>query len=235
MSIMFHTSRTIITVGSLLVPALLSIQNNSSKDINEQVYWATWFTSLLVTICNGLQSLFKLDKKYYSIHTVMEQMISEGWQYVELTAKYSGFYTPKEEPNHDNQFIYFCHAIEKIRMRQVEEEYYKMAAGEGHIHAASGPAPAAGATGAGGNLLQQGAIPSNTVANQNTIIPSVSLIPMTPLKDELMRLPEEVKRAVQEQLLRSQVDGVASAPRRDQAQDAQSETDGETTTVSVRE
>ena len=234
MAIMFHTSRSIITVGSLLVPALLSIQNNSSKEINEQVYWATWFTSLLVTICNGLQSLFKLDKKYYSIHTVMEHMVSEGWQYIELTAKYSGFYHPKEKPTHDNQFIYFCHAIEKIRMRQIEEEYYKLAT-EGQLHSTVGQRPgSAGQPAVGEAGSTAAAAPS---LNQNAIVPSVSLIPMTPLKDELMQIPEEVKRAVQEQLLRSQVDGVTSAPRGDQAQgqNAQSETDGERTTVSVRE
>jgi hypothetical protein len=232
MSVMFHSSRAIITVGSLLVPALLSIQNNSSKEINEQVYWATWFTSLLVTICNGLQSLFKLDKKYYSIHTVMEHMVSEGWQYIELTAKYSGFYHPKEKPTHDNQFVYFCHAIEKIRMRQIEEEYYKLAT-EGQLQSTAGQRGAA-AQSTGGDAGPVAAVPS--ISGQNTIIPSVSLIPMTPLKDELMQIPEEVKRAVQEQLLRSQVDGVASAPRGEgQAQNAQSKTDGETTTVSVRE
>lgn len=232
MSIMFHVSRTIITVGSLLVPALLSIQNNSSKEINEQVYWATWFTSLLVTICNGLQTLFKLDKKYYSVHTVMEQMISEGWQYIELTAKYSGFYHPKEKPTHDNQFIYFCHAIEKIRMRQIEEEYYKLAMerqGQSNEEQQSGSSTKPNAA--------QGALATADppIPNQTTTIPSVSLIPMTPLKDEMMRIPDEVKRAVQEQLLRSQVDGVASAPRgADQGQNAQSETDRETTSVSVR-
>jgi len=121
---MFHSSRIIITIGSLIVPALLSIQGPSNTDIS--VYWITWVVSLLVTICNALVTLFKFDKRYYYLHTVLEQFISEGWQYIELTGKYSGFNTPKMIPTHDNQFVYFCHAIEKIRMKQVEEEYYKI-------------------------------------------------------------------------------------------------------------
>lgn len=268
MSTVFHLSRSLITVGSLLVPALLSIQNNSSKDINEQVYWATWFISLLVTVCNGLQSLFKLDKRYYTTHTILEQVISEGWQYIGLTAKYSGFYTPGQRPTHENQFVSFCHAIEKIRMSQVEEEYYKMAMGEGNAgqaathatpaaSAATSPSvvgtatPAAAATSSASVAPEP--IPPTVVqssaAIQARVIPSVSLIPITPLQGELARLPEDLQRAVQEQLLRSQLDGEASAPRRadattpnataqpapqPQASYLQSETNGDTTSVSVR-
>jgi hypothetical protein len=236
MSNLFHISRTLITVGSLLVPALLSIQNNSSQSINEQVYWATWFISLLVTVCNGLQSLFKLDKRYYATHTILEQVISEGWQYIGLTAKYSGFYTPRERPTHENQFIYFCHAIEKIRMSQVEEEYYKMAMGEGNAtqsanHAAtqhtpssnsaqapspvvSAPPPTQPSTSSASVAPEPAQLvqPSSTI--ETRIIPSVSLIPITPLRGEIARLPEDLQRAVQEQLLRSQIDGGSTAPRR---------------------
>ena len=123
-SIMFHSSRIIITVGSLIVPALLSIQGTST--VNPSIYWGTWAVSLLVTICNALLALFKFDKRYYYLHTVLEKLISEGWQYIELTGKYSGYNTPGVTPTHENQFMFFCHAVEKIRMKQVEEEYYKL-------------------------------------------------------------------------------------------------------------
>jgi hypothetical protein len=113
-----------ITVGSLIVPALLSIQGFGST--NGSIYWATWVVSLLVTISNALVSLFKLDKRYYYINTILEKLISEGWQYVELTGKYSGYFTPNVTATHENQFVYFCHAVEKIRMKHVEHEYYTM-------------------------------------------------------------------------------------------------------------
>jgi hypothetical protein len=147
MSLMFYSSRVTVTVGSLLVPALLSIQNNSSREFAEKVYWAAWFTSLLVTICNGLQTLFKLDKKYYATYTMFEQLVSEGWQYVSLTSKYSGYYTGGRAPTHENQFILFCHSVEKIKMRQVEEEYYRLAAAaDGQPQQAGTTAPAAPTT-----------------------------------------------------------------------------------------
>lgn len=133
LSIFFHTSRAFVTVGSLVVPALLSIQYTEASPATQdtysmsyQIYWITWAISLLVTTFNGIQNIFKFEKKYYFLHTTMEQLRSEGWQYIELSGHYSGFYTPNEHPTHENQFVYFCAAIEKIKMRQVEEEYWKI-------------------------------------------------------------------------------------------------------------
>jgi len=121
LSFVFYSSRTIVTVGSILVPAFLSIQNSSFQ---MELYWATWIISILVTVCNGLVALFKLDKKYFFIHTSLELLTSEGWQYIGL----SGRYAPKDapvQPTHENQFLVFFHMAEKIKMRQVEEEYWK--------------------------------------------------------------------------------------------------------------
>jgi hypothetical protein len=165
---MFHCSRIIITVGSLIVPALLSIQG--ATILNVQIYWSTWVISLLVTICNALMALFKFDKRYYYLHTVLEKLTSEGWQYIELTGKYSGYHTPGVVATHDNQFLYFCHAIEKTRMKQVEEEYYKLSE-----------------------------TPSQTpqTAQQDT---KNSLIPPTPQQGELDQIPRELQEEVKEEV-----------------------------------
>ncbi len=130
-SIIFFIGRFIITVGSLFVPALLSIQNSdksftfNGSSFNIQVYWTTFIISLLVTIWNGILTLFKIDKKYYFLNTSLERLRSEGWQYFGLTGRYSGHLTGNMTPTHQNQFVYFTHYIEKIKMKQVEEEYYK--------------------------------------------------------------------------------------------------------------
>ena len=133
----FHICRFLVTVGSLIVPALLSIQytdtstpNNPNasnpEDFQYQIYWATWAISLLVTTSNGITTVFKVEKKYYYLHTALEQLRSEGWQYIMLTGRYSGFYTQPEGATHKNQFVFFCHTIEKIKMKQVTEEYFKI-------------------------------------------------------------------------------------------------------------
>ena len=126
----FNILRTMITVGSLIVPALLSVQyvanSGDSSHNSSEVYWVVWNLSLFVTISNGLMTMLKVDKKYFILNTTYQHLQSEGWQYVHLSGKYSGFYTPHSAATHHNQFIFFCNSIEKIRMRQVEEEYYKV-------------------------------------------------------------------------------------------------------------
>jgi len=176
LTILFQVSRGVITVGSLIVPALLSIQyTTATNDQSITMYWVTWAISLCVTICNGLLTLFKLDKHYYHLHTVFEHLTSEGWQYIELTGKYSGFNTPNVRPTHENQFVYFCHSVEKIRMKQIEEEYYKLTETASHPTNQQGP-----------------------LTNQD----HPSLLPPTPLKTYMDTIPPEIAQAVKQQLSR---------------------------------
>ena len=128
----FHVSRTIVTVGSLIVPALLSIQYTGTgptgidtASLSYVIYWVTWVISLLVTTSNGILTLFKVDKKYYFLHTTLEQLRSEAWQYIHLSGRY-GQIIDGTYPDHKNQFVLFTHNLERIKLKQVEEEYYKM-------------------------------------------------------------------------------------------------------------
>lgn len=130
-SYIFFSGHFIVTVGSLFIPALLSVQNSDKNytfggyNFSVQIYWATFIISLLVTILNGIITLFKVDKKYYFLNTTMERLRSEGWQYFSLTGRYDGRLLKNNVPNHQNQFSHFMHYVEKIKMKQVEEEYYK--------------------------------------------------------------------------------------------------------------
>lgn len=210
----FHVSRTIITVGSLIVPALLSVQGPEATSPHvTTIYWSTWVISLLVTMCNALIAMIKLDKRYYLVHTTLELLISEGWQFLELTAKYSGFHTPGIQPTHENQFVFFCHAVEKIRMRQVEEEYYKLS----ELHAQGGAGANAHSAGSRGGGAIGGNGASTSAGAATTSVPTLdagfnNLIPPTPLHGELTRLPPEILRTVQRELSRIQIeDAVAGA------------------------
>jgi hypothetical protein len=189
-SVVFHLCRTLMTVGSLIVPALLSIQYTdttassspntmSPEDFSYQIYWATWVISLLVTTSNGIFTLFKIDKKYFSLHTTLEQLRSEGWQYLELSGKYSGFFTPKEKVTHQNQFLFFCHVVEKIKMKQVQDEYYKLTE------------PTSNQEKAATTHEDHAVIPiNNTVVKPSNIPPFLSdaLIPPTPLNHNIQQL-----------------------------------------------
>jgi hypothetical protein len=127
---MFHCGRFIVTTGSLIVPALLSIQytgqNGTPQKLSYDIYWVTWCVSLLVTACNAILTLVKVDKKYYFLNTVVEQISSEAWQYLYLTGKYGGYYIKGTVPSHENQYIFFSHNLEKLKLKQVEEEFFKL-------------------------------------------------------------------------------------------------------------
>lgn len=141
-STIFFLGHFMITVGSLLVPALMSIQNSDSNmtfsgvNFPMHMYWATFIISVLVTTFNGILTLFKVDKKYYFLNTTLERLRSEGWQFFGLTGRYSGHLINHRQPTHTNQFMFFIHYVEKIKMKQVEEEYYK--ADEKPVHVPNG-------------------------------------------------------------------------------------------------
>jgi hypothetical protein len=123
-SFLFYVLRMTMTVGSLAVPALLSLK--TTPDGAEALYWFTWGMSLAVTTANGLSTLFKVDKRFFMIRTVAEQLRTETWQFLALSGRYSGYYGG-ERPTHANQYVYYTTRLEKIRMRHIEEEYVRNA------------------------------------------------------------------------------------------------------------
>lgn len=119
-SFYFNYGKMFIVIGTILTPALLSIEYALNKEI---IFWITWIISLSVSIINGFFSLYKVDKNFYTSNTLVEQFSSEFWQYVALTGRYSGFYNQNLIPTHENQYIYFTNYIEKIQMRSIESSY----------------------------------------------------------------------------------------------------------------
>jgi hypothetical protein len=121
---LFYTLRITMTVGSLVVPALLSLR--AGPDTDQTLYWITWAISLAVTTSNGLTTLFKLDKRFFMLQAVAEKIRSETWQYLALAGRYSGHYGGAK-PTHKNQYVYYCSYLEKVRMRHIVDEYLKPA------------------------------------------------------------------------------------------------------------
>lgn len=126
-SYLFYVLRLVMTVGSLTVPALLSLPSSSSSGAT---YWFTWATSLAVTTANGILTLFKLDKRFFMLHATAERLRTETWQYIMLAGRYSGHHG-HGRPSHASQYVYYCSQIEKIHMKQIDEEFIKNADLEG--------------------------------------------------------------------------------------------------------
>jgi Protein of unknown function (DUF4231) len=169
---LFYVLRITMTVGSLTVPALISIKTYTSttSDVDSALYWFTWALSLAVTTANGLITLFKLDKRYFAIHATAERLRSETWQYLSLSGRYSGFYGGIR-PTHKNQYIYYFSKIEKIRMKHVSDEFIRAPSGgvDENKGSGGGPASPSQATPSNGSVpspADQAALPRKpTVAN----------------------------------------------------------------------
>ena len=117
----YYISKFIIQTGSLITPAILSIQHvygdNSS---NNPLYWAAWGTSVGVGLLTNYMSTFKLDKRYLLLDNTLDMLRIEGWQYIELTGKYKS--TKDSKATHHNRFKHFLHTIETMKRKQVNAE-----------------------------------------------------------------------------------------------------------------
>ena len=117
----YNSFRFIVTTGSILLPAILSVGQMDPaklpKNFENISYWFTWSISLMVTACNGFLQLFSLDKNYFTYAIVTEQLKTEGWQYFELAGKYEDF------EDHNEAYRTFCKSIESIKRKQVEQEF----------------------------------------------------------------------------------------------------------------
>ena len=117
----YNGLRFVMTIGSILLPAILSIgQMDPTKlprNFDTITYWTSWSLSLTITACNGFLQLFSLDKNYIAYSLVVEQLKTEGWQYFQLSGKY------ENAQSHGQAFKQFCKSVEGVKRKQIEQEY----------------------------------------------------------------------------------------------------------------
>ena len=113
--------RFIVTVGSIILPAILSLgqmdPTKLPKNFDQITYWSSWTISLMVTASNGFLQLFSLDKNYFEYAITTEQLKTEGWQYFQLSGKY------EDDESHQAAYKDFSKSIENIKRKQVEKEF----------------------------------------------------------------------------------------------------------------
>tara|TARA_B110000495_G_C23012641_1_gene599156 strand:- start:320 stop:1075 length:756 start_codon:yes stop_codon:yes gene_type:complete len=117
----YNAFRFIVTTGSILLPAILSMGQMDPaklpKNFDMVSYWSAWSISLLVTASNGFLQLFSLDKNYFSYSMVVEQLKTEGWQFFGLSGKY------EEYESHEEAYKTFSKAVESIKRKQIDQEF----------------------------------------------------------------------------------------------------------------
>jgi hypothetical protein len=117
----YNAFRFIVTTGSILLPAVLSMgqmdPTKLPKNFDMISFWTSWVISLMVTASNGFLQLFSLDKNYFAYSMVVEQLKTEGWQYFGLSGKYEDY------ESHQEAYKVFSKSIESIKRKQVEQEF----------------------------------------------------------------------------------------------------------------
>ena len=117
----YNIFRFIVTTGSILLPAILSLgQMDPAKlpaHFDQITYWTSWTISLMVTASNGFLQLFSLDKNYFEYALTTEQLKTEGWQFFQLSGKY------EDDESHKEAYKVFSKSIENIKRKQVEKEF----------------------------------------------------------------------------------------------------------------
>ena len=131
---MFNFFSILITIGSILVPALLSIENksffvtqtvnatndNNQKEVNIQshyIFWITFSISVVVTVSNGIIKLFAIDKTYIIRHLRYNDLRRQGWLFFSLAGPYIKY------NSHNEAIRPFLFNIEKLRSNQILEEF----------------------------------------------------------------------------------------------------------------
>jgi len=117
---------SVVTVGSLIVPALISVQDrpvHSDADTEDKaqhennVYWTVWGISLAVTAANAIIKMLQLDKTYITRNIRLNQLKSEGTHYLACSGVYRHCATRQE------RFILFTENVERIKAEQTLEEF----------------------------------------------------------------------------------------------------------------
>lgn len=108
-------ARLIITLGAILIPALLTIDDEISdrSKTSQAIYYSTFSLGLLVSIVNAIAELSQVAKRFYANATTHQLLEQEGWHFLLLRGVY------KKYDNHRQCWQTFLHRVEKIHQSAV--------------------------------------------------------------------------------------------------------------------
>lgn len=114
-----------VTIGSIIVPSLISIQDKSfdadatQTELDQHannIYWSIWAISISVTVSNAFIKLLSLDKTYITRNLRLNQFKSEIMKYLTASDIYNII-------DNESRFRTLVKNIEIIKRQQVLEEY----------------------------------------------------------------------------------------------------------------
>jgi hypothetical protein len=118
----------ITTLGSIMVPALLSTEEKSisfnsttyEQELQEHnLYWTIWGISIAVTVSNAFTQLLGLERKYIMRNIHVSQIKKEGWLFLQ---KAGDIYSKYNNKNYDDFIHIFWKRVERLRHDQIVDD-----------------------------------------------------------------------------------------------------------------
>ena len=111
----YHILRSIVVIGGVLIPTLVSLNINQSNFSDPSVIrWITVGLGLLVAISAALEGIFRFGDVWREEQRATELLLSEGWRFFQLTGQYSAKKSPQ------TAYSYFATQVESLILREVE-------------------------------------------------------------------------------------------------------------------
>ncbi|MBD2727719.1 DUF4231 domain-containing protein [Nostoc sp. FACHB-892] len=105
-------------VGGIILPALVSLNINSTLQVNDRVknviIWSTFSLSQIVAISAAIEEFFHYGERWRHYRRTVESLKSQGWQFSQLTGPYYNY------TSHEEAFNLFAGHVEDIIQRDVE-------------------------------------------------------------------------------------------------------------------
>jgi hypothetical protein len=105
-------------VGGIILPALVSLNINSTLQVNDRVknviIWSTFSLSQIVAISAAIEEFFHYGERWRHYRRTVESLKSQGWQFSQLTGPYHNY------TSHEEAFNLFAGHVEDIIQRDVE-------------------------------------------------------------------------------------------------------------------
>lgn len=110
----YQTLKLIAIIGSALLPALVTLNNNNDPQIRQYFYWFTFILSVLVSATSSMEGFFLYGDQWRNYRRSVESLKTHGWQYFQL----SGPYHPYK--SHEEAFPTFVDQVEAVIQQDVE-------------------------------------------------------------------------------------------------------------------
>lgn len=115
----YRLFQIIISIGSIIVPALLSVlmtEYVQTNDYDVEINIIVLIMSIIVSICSNVIHIFKLDEMYHLYAITVEKLKTLWFHYSSLSGPFLG-------TTHNTSFAIFVNMMEEIIINQKFQEY----------------------------------------------------------------------------------------------------------------